>query len=583
MKSRRVSIDWRSSSRDFRSRLSSALVALSLLACVLPTRADEPLPEAAADLSARVGEVYTSSRSRTVVVRGELAEKPDATTSGTGAVLAPGLVVTCAHVVEDAANLEIVLPDGRRFPARRLGMHRTADIALLAVEVPGLEPFPIRTGPPEPGEWVLALGHPGGAAADLEPAPAVGRVLSTGYNLTETGTGRVYNDMVATDVPIFQGNSGGPLVDLAGNLVGMNAAISVQDGLAYAVPSARILEALPRLRKGESIETPPVPGRTISPPGASAARRAALAETFRPVARRASGWIVRLLVEDRHLGHGVILSPDGVVLAPHFLVEPYRTVQVRLPDGDIVEGLVGAVDHRLGLAAVRVARRDLAVPELAPRNEMALGRIALSLGTDRRVLGVGLVGSLGREVTREKLERLFETLAGFDLEPLSPPVDLSPVLQHDTPLAVGDLGSPLVDLDGRLLGINVSNTVRGATYAAPAYLLREAARELAAGRDVLPAPRPFLGLDLRELTTAELGERKVDGGLLVTGVLPGFCAERAGVLAGDLLIALGGSTIRVPEQLAELLSSMRPGNTTAVRVLRDGRSHDFRVTLDSAP
>ncbi len=581
MKSRRASTGSRSSWPSCRS---SALALAILLGWGVLATGQEDLSPAAADLSSRVGAVYREASQRTVHVRGRMADEGDATTSGTGAILTEsGIIVTCAHVIEGATDLEALFANGRRYRATLLGVHPRADVALLSIQARKLEAFPVRAEGPRPGDWVLALGYPGGAGIDLSPAPAIGRVQQTGYNLPETVTGRVYNSMIATDVPMFQGNSGGPLIDLSGNLVGINAAISVGDGQAYAIPIDLVLREFAELKLGKTIEGDPPQGRPSPARPTADHARASLDELFRPVAARSQSWIVRILDAESHLGYGVVADAGGLIVCPRFLVAPYRKVQVRFDDGRTLEGTVGATDHRYGLTLVQVPEKGLAVPEFAPPDSIQVGTTVVSVGSHRRVLGVGFLGSIGREIQKEKTRRLLELLVGFDVTTLSPPADLADVLQHDTPLALGDLGSPLVDVQGRLVGINVANNVRGASYAPAALAVRRALAELAAGGDILPAPRPFLGVDLRELTPEEIEGRSIEGGLLIEEVLPGFTAEKAGLARGDVLVALGGVRIRVVEQLAEVLGRMKPGAKTVVRLVRDGAEEDVWVVLDQMP
>lgn len=128
---------------------------------------------------------------------------------------ADGLVITNAHVVQRRA-LTVTLPDGRRLPARVLAHDPERDVAALKVDAAGLPAIP--AGDSEalrPGDWVAAVGHPFGVAG----AATAGVVIGTGPDLPEQPRGR---EWIAVNLRLRPGNSGGPLVDARGRLVGVN-------------------------------------------------------------------------------------------------------------------------------------------------------------------------------------------------------------------------------------------------------------------------------------------------------------------------------------------------------------------------
>lgn len=139
-----------------------------------------------------------------------------------------GLIITNAHVVR-RRSVSVTLPDGRKLPAQILAHDPEKDIAALKIEASGLPA--IEVGDSEalrPGEWVFAVGHPFG----VEGAATAGVVIGTGRTLPEHG-GR---DWVMVNVRLRPGNSGGPLVDAHGRLVGVNTIMtSAESGGAVPV------------------------------------------------------------------------------------------------------------------------------------------------------------------------------------------------------------------------------------------------------------------------------------------------------------------------------------------------------------
>lgn len=180
--------------------------------------------------------------------------------SGSGVLISPdGEILTCAHVVDmEGAQLTVRLSDGRSWPARLLGKHSLHDYALIKIDATGLPPLPAAplgdSDAVRRGEWAVAMGHPLRPNRDNQPTISVGVVRSTSAKLQADRGRRQYKDVLMHDAPLFSGNSGGPLFDLVGRVVGVNAAITLNNDNGFAVPIARIRRNLPALRAGEVLD-----------------------------------------------------------------------------------------------------------------------------------------------------------------------------------------------------------------------------------------------------------------------------------------------------------------------------------------
>lgn len=163
--------------------------------------------------------------------------------SGSGVVIdSSGYIVTNNHVVENHERLEVVLSNGDSLPATLVGADPFADIAVVRVEgpLPAQAPWGNSDGL-KPGETVIAIGSPLG---DFRNTVTVGVVSATGRSL-EADAGFRMEDLIQTDAAINNGNSGGPLVNLAGQIVGINTLVvrggglsgNVAEGLGFAVSS----------------------------------------------------------------------------------------------------------------------------------------------------------------------------------------------------------------------------------------------------------------------------------------------------------------------------------------------------------
>ena len=168
---------------------------------------------------------------------------PDGQSSGSGVIISPdGFIVTNNQVVEDTTDVSVILSDGTQLPAQVISTDIFADLAVLNAD--GQMPAVVTIGNSDnlkSGETVIAIGSPLG---EFRNTVTVGVISATGRML-DTGNGFFMEDLLQTDAAINQGNSGGPLVNLNGELVGINTLIvrggngssAVVEGLGFAVPS----------------------------------------------------------------------------------------------------------------------------------------------------------------------------------------------------------------------------------------------------------------------------------------------------------------------------------------------------------
>ena len=197
-----------------KSILPFTSLCLWLVPGLLP--ASEPVHDLKdlAKLEAQVTAVASKVMPATVAL---LSEKTGS--SGSGVITtADGLILTAAHVVQGAAELTVVFPNGEEVPGKVLGANYSKDIAM--VQIVGKGPWPFAgMGASKPlvaGDWVIALGHSAGFDAARTPPVRFGRVVSKGPG-----------NFLTSDCTLIGGDSGGPLFDLEGKIVGINSSIGV--------------------------------------------------------------------------------------------------------------------------------------------------------------------------------------------------------------------------------------------------------------------------------------------------------------------------------------------------------------------
>jgi len=157
-----------------------------------------------------------------------------------------GVIVTNAHVVSGATKISVALRDGTSYPAKLLGIDEQNDLAVLKIDARKLPVATLGTSRDLMiGEWAIAIGNPFGfILGNTEPSVTAGVISGTGRNLTARGEGQgVYVDMIQTDAAINLGNSGGPLVNALGDVIGVNSSIYSPSGgsvgLGFAIPIDR--------------------------------------------------------------------------------------------------------------------------------------------------------------------------------------------------------------------------------------------------------------------------------------------------------------------------------------------------------
>lgn len=162
-----------------------------------------------------------------------------------------GYVITNQHVIEGADSITVLLSDGREATADVVGADFLTDLAVLKIDMPELKVIELGDGEDLMiGEWAIAIGHPFATMVeDASPTVTIGVVSATGRSLKTEN--RLYRDLIQTDASINPGNSGGALVNLYGQLIGINTAIystsGGSQGIGFAIPVNIVQEIVDRL------------------------------------------------------------------------------------------------------------------------------------------------------------------------------------------------------------------------------------------------------------------------------------------------------------------------------------------------
>ena len=275
--------------------------------------------------------------------------------------------------------------------------------------------------------------------------------------------------------------------------------------------------------------------------------------------------------EVRGLGSGVIVGPDGLCLTNHHVIDGADAISVELTDHRTFEAEVVGSDPPSDLAVLRIAARDLPRLTLGDSEKVRVGDVALAIGNP---LGVGQTVTAGIISAKGRYTGLSD--GSFE-----------DFLQTDAPINQGNSGGALVNAQGELVGINsqilsTSGGNIGIGFAIPSNMARNVMDQLVRNGTVR---RGQLGVVVQPMTpdAAKAAGRSDVRGVLVREVVRGGPAARAGLQPGDIITAIDGQAIVDSNVLRNHVARVQPGTTATVRVWRDGREQDFRVTMGELP
>lgn len=299
---------------------------------------------------------------------------------GSGVIVSPdGLVLTAGHVAGTPGRKVVFLtPDGKTLKGVTLGVFSSADAGMMKITDKGEWPF-VELAPKGQihlGAWCVTLGHPSGYEKGRPPAVRVGRVL------------RLEERVLQTDCPLIMGDSGGPLLDLEGKLIGINRRIGGALSMNYHVPIDVFHKHWERLKQSDAWADK-MPLRDT--PRIKAA--------FRNVIAEAAQCVVQIRCNRRNTVLGTIVGPDGWILTK--ASELKGRIIVRLPDGrDLAARTVG-VDPRFDLAMLKIEAVDL--PKISwSLKDPEVGQWVAAAGLDKDPLAVGVISLPRRGVPPTK-------------------------------------------------------------------------------------------------------------------------------------------------------------------------------------
>ncbi|HEV2851741.1 MAG TPA: trypsin-like peptidase domain-containing protein [Thermoanaerobaculia bacterium] len=288
-------------------------------------------------------------------------------------------------------------------------------------------------------------------------------------------------------------------------------------------------------------------------------------ESLAGAVEKAAAGVVSIRGRRRRVPSSGILWSEGVVVTAHHVLEWDEDIEIGLPDGTSTTASVTGRDPSTDLAALRLAVPAVTAPaatEWAEAGEVKAGHLIVGLSRPGRKARarLGIVGGV---------DEAWRT-------PMGGRIDAD--LHTDLPIHHGYSGSALMDLKGRVLGVNTAGIYRATPVVVPTATVRRVMESLLSHGSVR---RGYLGISTQPVRLPALIAERIGQGtaLLVTSVQPGSPADRAGLVLGDAITAFEGTPLRHPGELLPLLEEERIGKEATLSVLRAGEIREIRVTV----
>ena len=270
------------------------------------------------------------------------------------------------------------------------------------------------------------------------------------------------------------------------------------------------------------------------------------------------------------LGSGFVWSSDGIIVTNNHVVEGASRITANFHDGRRLPARLLGVDPDSDLAVLRVEGKNFAAAPIGTSSDLMIGESVIAVGNPFGLSGTvttGVVSAVGRSVPSETQGRTYTDF-----------------IQTDASINPGNSGGPLLNIEGKVVGINVAiyAQAQGIGFAIPVDRAKKVIQDLLRYGEVHPA---WIGAVTATLTPEEARRRGHDRqqGALVVRVFQGSPAERAGIRAGDIIVAVGDRAVESREAFSTFTATLAPGQSTALTIDRGGATQTVNVQPGDAP
>ena len=269
------------------------------------------------------------------------------------------------------------------------------------------------------------------------------------------------------------------------------------------------------------------------------------------------------------LGSGVIIRPDGYIVTNNHVISGADEIEVTLENNKVYPAKLVGTDPATDIALIKIEAEGLPTVPMGNSDDLRLGEWVLAIGSPydlRSTITAGIVSAKGRSMPNYDGQYRVESF-----------------IQTDAAVNPGNSGGALVNAVGELVGINTSiisltGSYAGYSFAVPVNIVSKVVDDFI---EYGAVQRAMLGVSISDMTAqlaAQANVTDIDG-VYVAGVQKDGPAEKAGVMAGDVIKEINLNPVHNSAGLQEQLNRLRPGENAVVTVLRDGKQYEFIATL----
>ncbi len=270
--------------------------------------------------------------------------------------------------------------------------------------------------------------------------------------------------------------------------------------------------------------------------------------------------------QNKSLGSGFIISRDGFIVTNDHVVRDAESIQVKLSNDRVYDARVVGSDRKTDIAVIKINATDLPTAVLGDSDKLEVGQWAIAIGNPfglDRTMTVGVISATGRSNVG------IETYENF--------------IQTDASINPGNSGGPLLNVYGEVIGINTAIVAagQGIGFAIPVSMAKPIVTQLIRKGNV---SRGWMGVSIQPVTeelAQSFGLRSTKGAL-ISSVVSGSPAEKAGIRQGDVISGFNGAEVKDPGHLQRLVADAGIGKSVRVTVIRDGRAVNLSLILTSA-
>ena len=340
---------------------------------------------------------------------------------------------------------------------------------------------------------------------------------------------------------------------------------------------------VPALPSGAVLVTPapvlPPPARAAAPPGVQApasfadlAAKADPAVVFVKTLQERRGVTGRRQVVGEGVGSAFVYDPNGLIITNNHVIDGASEIFVVFGRKKQVKATIVGRDPRTDVAVIRVEEKNLPFLPLGDSEAVRVGDWVVAIGNPfalSHTVSAGIISARGRTI--QDVKGLDES-GYYDF------------LQTDASINPGNSGGPLIDLAGRVVGMNtaIRRSANNIGFAIPVNMIKELLPRLLADGGI---KRSAIGVVVAPLMPEDRERLKLpdESGVLISVVVPGGPAEKAGLTVDDVILSFQGEPLPSPDRLRWIASLAGVGKTVTLRVARGGRVFDLQVKLEALP